>query len=201
MPKSRFRFLGLLILLSCRSGTSQSADAKLDAYLSEYDREFQRLSHASALAEWESNTHIVEGDSTNSVRTRRANEALARFVGQGVPAAALAWHHRATGDPASLAAARDTANAAVAWLARGERLWHQPPVFNAIAFRGLLAVHDLVPVEGLLGQIDGSRDPATGLFTRKGIGSYDGRPAIDQAGLVQLFAVRAAGSAAWVDRA
>ena len=81
MPKSRFRFLGLLILLSCRSGTSQSANAKLDAYLSEYGREFQRLSHESGLAEWESNTHIVEGDSTNSVRTRRANEALARFVG------------------------------------------------------------------------------------------------------------------------
>ncbi len=119
---------------------------------------------------------------------------------QGVPAAALAWHHRVTGDQASLEAARDTANAAVGWLARGQRLWHQPPVFNAIAFRGLLAVQDLIPVEGLLGQIDAylervwgeSRDPTTGLFTRKGIGSYDGRPAIDQAGLVQLFAVRAA---------
>jgi peptidyl-dipeptidase A len=82
MPKTRLRFLGLLILLlSCRSGASQSANAKLDAYLSEYGREFQRLSHQSGLAEWESNTHIVEGDSTNSVRTRRANEALARFVG------------------------------------------------------------------------------------------------------------------------
>jgi len=81
MPKSHCRFLGLLILLACRSGASQSSNAKLDAYLSEYGQEFQRLSHESALAEWESNTHIVEGDSTNSVRTRRANEALARFVG------------------------------------------------------------------------------------------------------------------------
>ena len=34
-------------------------------------------------------------------------------------------------------------------------------------------------------------DPATGLFTAGGIGSYDGTPAIDHAGLVQLFALRA----------
>lgn len=55
------------------------ADADVDSYLSRYGQEFQRLSYESALAEWESNTRIVERDSTNSVRTRRANEALARF--------------------------------------------------------------------------------------------------------------------------
>jgi len=73
--------LALLVLFACRSGTSRSANADLDAYLSQHGQEFQRLSHESALAEWESNTRIVEGDTTNSVRTRRANEALARFVG------------------------------------------------------------------------------------------------------------------------
>jgi len=71
----------LLAVLACQSGTSKSANAELDAYLSRYSRDYQRLYHESALAEWESNTRIVEGDSTNSVRTRRANEALARFVG------------------------------------------------------------------------------------------------------------------------
>ena len=81
MPKSPSGFLGLLILLACQSGAARSANSDLDAYLSEYGKEFQRLSHESALAEWESNTRIVEGDSTNSVRTRRANEALARYVG------------------------------------------------------------------------------------------------------------------------
>jgi len=128
---------------------------------------------------------------------------------QGMPAAARAWHHRATGDRGSLEAARATAGAAVAWLARDDRLWHQPPVFDAIAFRGLLAVHDVAPVPGLLEQIDAylerawreARDPETGLFTRRGIGSFDGRPAIDQAGLVQLYAVRAAGSGTWLDLA
>ncbi|HWN17418.1 MAG TPA: hypothetical protein VNO19_00770, partial [Gemmatimonadales bacterium] len=73
--------LALLALLACQSGTSRSANAALDAYLSRYSHEYQRLYYESGLAEWESNTRIVEGDSTNSIRTRRANEALARFVG------------------------------------------------------------------------------------------------------------------------
>jgi len=81
MPKCSSVFLGLLILLACHSGTSRSANADLNTYLFQYGQEFQRLSHQSNLAEWESNTHIVEGDSTNAARTRRANEALARFVG------------------------------------------------------------------------------------------------------------------------
>ena len=125
---------------------------------------------------------------------------------QGSAAAAHAWRHRATGDQGSLGAAKATAAATVAWLGRDDRLWHQPPVFNAIAFRGLLAVHDVTPVRGLVDLLDGyldrawreARDPETGLFTRRGIGSYDGRPAIDQAGFVQLYAVRAAGPGAWL---
>lgn len=81
MPIHRSALLPVLLLLACHSGTSPSANAGLNTYLSEYGQEFQRLSRQSSLAEWESNTRIVEGDSTNSVRTRRANEALARFVG------------------------------------------------------------------------------------------------------------------------
>jgi peptidyl-dipeptidase A len=53
----------------------------LSTYLQQYEREYQRLYYEASLAEWESNTHIVEGDSTNAVRTRRAKEGLATFVG------------------------------------------------------------------------------------------------------------------------
>jgi Glycosyl hydrolase family 76 len=128
---------------------------------------------------------------------------------QGSTAAAHIWRHRAIGDRGSRDAARAIAAATVTWLARDDRLWHQPPVFNAIAFRGLLAVHDVTPVPGLLDMVDAyldrawreARDPDTGLFTRRGIGSYDGRPAIDQAGLAQLFAVRASGPGAWFEQA
>jgi len=128
---------------------------------------------------------------------------------QGSAAAAHAWRYRTTGEHASRDLAKATAVAASAWLARGDHLWHQPPVFNAIAFRGLLAVHDVTPIRGLVDLIDAyldrawreARDPDTGLFTRRGIGSYDGRPAIDQAGIAQLYAVRAAGPGAWFDLA
>jgi hypothetical protein len=39
-----------------------------------------------------------------------------------------------------------------------------------------------------------ARDPDTGWFTRGGVGSYDGRPTIDQAAVVQMFAMRSARS-------
>jgi peptidyl-dipeptidase A len=71
-----------LLLLACQTGGARPAsNPEVQAYLADYTKEYQRLSYASALAEWESNTRIVEGDSSNAVRTRRANEALARFVG------------------------------------------------------------------------------------------------------------------------
>ncbi len=72
----------MLVLLACQAGSAATpADPELDEYLSEYSKQYQRLTYESQLAEWQSNTRIVEGDSTNAVRTRRANEALARFVG------------------------------------------------------------------------------------------------------------------------
>src|SRR6059036_1401025 len=54
---------------------------EVDTYLQDYARTFQALSYEANQADWESNTHIVEGDSTNAAPTTRAKEALARFVG------------------------------------------------------------------------------------------------------------------------
>ena len=74
--------LAVLGILGCQSdGAGTAANAEVDGYLSNYAQQYQRLSYESNLAEWASNTRIVEGDSSNAVRTRRANEALARFVG------------------------------------------------------------------------------------------------------------------------
>ncbi len=56
-------------------------NAKAQAFLDSYTKEFQALYYTSSQAEWESNTHIVEGDSTNAVRTKAANEAFADFTG------------------------------------------------------------------------------------------------------------------------
>jgi peptidyl-dipeptidase A len=72
----------MLVLPACQPrAASTPANPELEGYLTGYAKEYQRLTYESQLAEWQSNTHIVEGDSGNAVRTRRANEALARFVG------------------------------------------------------------------------------------------------------------------------
>ena len=52
-----------------------------DDFLRIYNEQYQALAAASAETEWKSNTHIVEGDSTNALATRRANEAFAAFQG------------------------------------------------------------------------------------------------------------------------
>src|SRR5918998_225384 len=74
--------LSMLLLLACQAGSAAtSRNPDIESFLAEYAKEYQRLGYESQLAEWQSNTRIIEGDSTNAVRTRRANEALARFVG------------------------------------------------------------------------------------------------------------------------
>ena len=81
MPLHRLAPFALLLLACQAGGAGTTPSPELQSYLGRYSTEYQRLSNASALAEWESNTRIVEGDSTNAVRTRHANEALAKFVG------------------------------------------------------------------------------------------------------------------------
>lgn len=55
--------------------------AEAQAFVDAYSQTYQELSYASALAEWELNTHIVEGDSVASSAAEAANEALAAFTG------------------------------------------------------------------------------------------------------------------------
>jgi peptidyl-dipeptidase A len=81
MPIQRVALAAVVLALACRADAARAPGSpELDNFLSGYAREYQRLNYASSLAEWESNTHIVEGDSSNAIRTRQANEALARFV-------------------------------------------------------------------------------------------------------------------------
>jgi peptidyl-dipeptidase A len=54
---------------------------EVDGFISEYEKEYQRLFYEYSEADWVSNTHIVEGDTTNAARTKAAHEAWAKFVG------------------------------------------------------------------------------------------------------------------------
>jgi hypothetical protein len=81
-----------------------------------------------------------------------------------------------------------------------ERLWTEPPAFAVIAYRALLgsgsptAEVDAIWDPYLERLSTQARDPDAGWFTRGGVGSYDGRPTIDQAAVVQMFAMRSARS-------
>jgi hypothetical protein len=129
---------------------------------------------------------------------RRGVDETVWTYNQGSAAGAHALLYRATGDTMALDDAMRTATTSLARF-RGDRRWRHPPVFNAVWFRNLLALDVIEPVPGLHQALDryldrawrSGRDPGTGLLTAGGIGSYDGRPAIDHAGLVQLLALEA----------
>ncbi|MGI4733920.1 MAG: M2 family metallopeptidase [Janthinobacterium lividum] len=55
--------------------------AQATDFLTSYTAEYVRLYTQSSEAEWQSNTHIVPGDTTNAGRTTRANERQAAFTG------------------------------------------------------------------------------------------------------------------------
>jgi hypothetical protein len=79
---------------------------------------------------------------------------------------------------------------------RGSRRWREPPPFLAIWFRALCEDPSVsaLAIGSLHEHVDElmlrARDDSTGLFTGGGVGSYDGRAAIDQAAAIQLLALR-----------
>lgn len=58
-----------------------AAQREAAAYLAEYADTYQRLYYTANKADWAVNTRIVDGDTTNAARYRRAREALAAFEG------------------------------------------------------------------------------------------------------------------------
>jgi len=71
--------LALAMLWACESKKNYQTEA--DTFISDYSKKYQQLYTVSSEAEWASNTRIVEGDSTNALRTRQANETIAAFTG------------------------------------------------------------------------------------------------------------------------
>ena len=87
MAQSMRLALPALLLCACTcpakqvTATDDPVQKEAAAFLADYDKEYQRLYYAANLAEWESQTRIVEGDDTADKKTREANEALAAFSG------------------------------------------------------------------------------------------------------------------------
>lgn len=87
MNKILLLSMGLLLWSSCDSPrkevTSDGKKARTETqeFINEYTDRFLTLYYDLSKAEWESNTHIVSGDTTNAYRTQLANEAYASYVG------------------------------------------------------------------------------------------------------------------------
>jgi len=69
-----------VLILSCSQGDPE-LQREVGQYLEEYNDSYQELYYEASKAEWEANTHIVEGDTATANAVQRANEALARFTG------------------------------------------------------------------------------------------------------------------------
>lgn len=118
---------------------------------------------------------------------------------QGAAIGASLLMHQVTGDPADLERARETANAALEYFSKDDRLWKQPPAFNAILLRNLLALDAVAPdpryrevAERYVERVwTEGRDPRTGELNRGGIGRYDPPGLLDQAAIAQLNALLA----------
>jgi peptidyl-dipeptidase A len=78
---TRFSLSLVCCLMLAACGGSAGFRKEVEAYLAEYGRTYQRLTYAAQQADWQSQTRIVEGDTTNAARTKAAKEELARFVG------------------------------------------------------------------------------------------------------------------------
>jgi peptidyl-dipeptidase A len=79
-------FLAFSVLVSCNISKEQETlspeiSIEIDAYLADYNKEFQRLLINASDAHWKSNTEIREGDTITSAITRAAGEAFAAFSG------------------------------------------------------------------------------------------------------------------------
>ena len=109
---------------------------------------------------------------------------------------ALVQLFRATGDQQYLARARETADAALELFA-GERLWQQAPVFNAIFFRNLLALHATSPDPKYLAAVDSylerawteGRDPETVRLKRAYESEVEAKVASDHQHIVWAYGV------------
>lgn len=108
--------------------------------------------------------------------------------------------YQVTGDASYLARAKKTAEAAVAYYGQEDRLWKQPPAFNAIFFRELLQLDAVAPDPSYRQMMTTYLDRAwnegrlsNGLFGAEGMGAYGG-PApqsIDQGAFLQMYSLLA----------
>jgi peptidyl-dipeptidase A len=76
--------LSALFLFSCKDGSENKGNAaqeEAQKFLDSYTEQYVKLYTASSEAQWNNNTVMKEGDSTNRMAAEKADEAIAAFTG------------------------------------------------------------------------------------------------------------------------
>ncbi len=79
--------LAVLMFLGCKKPVEETGkidnilSGEVQTFIDEYVEGILPLSYESALAEWDANTKIVDGDDTNAKRVEAANKALSDYSG------------------------------------------------------------------------------------------------------------------------
>ena len=76
----------LLTVSACKKENSKTVSnetlkTEVQAFLDDYTATFKELYYNSSKAEWDANTKIIAGDSTNARNVQEANGAYAKFTG------------------------------------------------------------------------------------------------------------------------
>lgn len=190
-----------------RHTCSVAPAAQLALRLHEATGDERYLRFAIEQASWLAETlRMPSGLYADNVSDQGRVDRTAWSYNQGTPIGLDVQLYRATGDGRYLERARETADAALREF-QGDRLWKQPPSFNAIFLRNVLALHAASPDPRYVAAVDAylerawneGRNERTGLFDQGGIGHYGDRAGsvLDQGALSQLFAVRALPPARW----
>lgn len=88
MKKTTLCYLsGAAMMVACAPNSTEVVSdenekvSEVDSFLTAYTDRYQDLYYTSAKAEWELNTHIVEGDTIRAHKAEKAGEAFADFTG------------------------------------------------------------------------------------------------------------------------
>jgi len=75
----------LFSVVACKKDNAKKNNdaikAEAQAFIDDYTKTFKTLYYNSSKAEWDANTKIVAGDTTNAYNVQKANEAYAKFTG------------------------------------------------------------------------------------------------------------------------
>ena len=81
MKKINIILLCFSIFIASCTNDAQKHQKEAQEFLDVYNKKYRDFYMASSEGQWKVNTRIVEGDSSNSVESRKADEAMAKFTG------------------------------------------------------------------------------------------------------------------------